>query len=955
MPRHGLYRVLPAELAAKGVMNTGVKATRSSPLVVAIAVLLLSGWAAWVMWHYRLVDGQVLTLPSWPVFYFFGLGGLVVGLIGGLAGLVCRKPLHLVRTSAAFCTLVAALSIGCFKFIDTVLAQPDFVRIPGILFFGAAGGVGFTLVLRRSSFHRGLLGTLLVFPFAALSCFNDRGASFLCVVMTLVAATGLGRTIQDRFVADVSIDQTDTGLLVSIRLALGLLSLSMLGFVLGILHLAYPTVIFSAVVLTIILTRREIVREIRSWRDQLLPPAAQTGTGHWISGATWALLLIGWVAALVPEVGPDALGGRQAVVGLWAADHALAGYREMILSYMAAGGETLYLTLFPLAGQHSAKIGQWIAVLASLPALLGLVRHRTVAAKVLPLAFGASSIVLVQFAWGFVDLVQSLFYFCALGCGWLWWRQPRSGMLLLAALLAAGATAVKLNGLGAPLILGAIVFAKRCREPRAFPQLARDGIFLTTGFALILGPWFLRSYLLSGNPIFPYANGIFASPLAPASLIAARYGDPIGIGSLVQFPWRVIMEPSHFGEIGTYHPLLLIVLPLLVMALLYSGSRYWIVTGLAAGLLWFVTEQNTRYSLFAVFPIVYGLSLWLDWWLADRPGSGKTLTTWLAAILFFSGSYAQIARPNLWLFLNSDGAAMPLSVALGRISAEDYLTTQLRHVPLLRHADRTAGSKAVIWELPWMRDHLHLAGHAIALPHCDQRLALRLRPLLDLTPSGENFRQIHATLRELGITHLLLPPESPWAPVAPDRPYSAIYSRKFLHTATAIEAANYGYLLLSLNSEVRDRPRVAPGTNLFINPEFKFSTDVTKPDDWIPSAPLTAPKNAPLFLPAGVTLYQPLQVQPNRLYQLEVKFPAGTTAAQGAVIWAAWRDTAGRLVLYQTYSIAETDTAGLASFFQTAPDSASRLEITVRGPLSLIAIAMQIVDAPLPSTTLSVK
>lgn len=906
------------------------------------AAIVFFCWAGWVAWQFRQVDGGGLTAPGREIWLIFG-GVLVVAAISGrLAAFLCQSP----RRPIASLTATIGLTVLCFfvwhhtgRFFAS---QPDFVRMVAILIAGAGIGAGFEFGLYRVSFRRDLATGLILFPFALLSLIADRGIIFMTLVATLAATAGVGRTLQEKLAPGISGTEQTLGLMVSVRLALGMVTLGMLAFILGLVHLAYPLILFSVLVVAIFATRTTLLREAQPLRQWLATSAPCSGAGGLIVGLVWALLLIAWIAALAPEVGPDAVGGRQAIVNLWAADHALASYRELALSYMAAGAETFYLSIYPLAGDQSAKLGQFVAVLAMLPMASAFTKHRTAAARLLLLAFGASSIVLVQFAWGFVDLVQSLYYVAALGTGWLWWRQQNRGLLFIASLLAASATAVKLNGLGAVLILGMVVFVARLRSPRLWQDLVKDTLIVCAGTGLILGPWALRSYILSGNPVFPYANGFFASPLAPTELIAMRLGDPLSLATMIQLPWRIFFEPGHYAELGTYHPFLLVAIPLIVAAVLAAASRYWILIGLAAAGLWCITEQNVRYSLFAGWLLVGGTAIWLDQWLSVRPPLERRLAAVAGGILFFVGTYAQLARPASWLFRGTDTSALPLNVVMGHVSHDDYLTSTLPYVTLLKLVDETRGNTAVVWEVPWLRDHLHLAGHAIALPHCDYRLASKLRALLDLPPTPQNLRVIYQALVDLGITHLILPPDSPWAPTTPERPYSAIFSPAFQECAARLEGANNGFLLLTLRPQFSDPQPPLLGLNLVANPDFQPSAPGQPLAHWYQGSILDKPYETTLTLPAGFTIGQQVDIEPGQLYRLELKMPPAAMD-QGALVHTAWRDSAGNLLRYITYRVEAKVAAGFATIYQTAPDRAEVVNIDLRGPLTLTGISLQAV------------
>jgi len=873
----------------------------------------------------------------------FGGVAVLAAVVGGLAACLCQNRRRPVLMSAA---IVALPALGFLVWRNTGIffsSQPDFVRIFAILLAGAGVGAGFELGLYRAPFRRDVAAGLLLLPFALLSVVADHGITLLALAVTLAAIAALGRALQEKLAPGVTCEGPIPGLLVTMRLALGMVALGLMAFVLGLVHLAYPAVLLSLLGVVLVATRVAFIRELQPLREWLATPAPCIRAGGWIVGLAWALLLIGWIAALAPEVGPDAVGGRQAIVNLWAGDHALATYRELILSYMAAGAETFYLAIYPLAGDQSAKLGQFVAVLAIIPAACALTIHRTAASRLLLLAFGASSLVFVQFAWGFVDLVQSLYFIAALSAGCLWWRQQNRGLLFIASLLAASATAVKLNGLGATLILAAIVVVARLRQPRAWRDLVIDTLVVSVGTVLILGPWLLRSFLWTGNPVFPYANGFFASPLAPAELIAHRFGDPLSIATVVRLPWRVFFEPGHYAELGAYHPLLLVAIPLVLAAACAARSRFWILVGLAAAGLWIITEQNTRYSLFAGWLLVGGTAAWLDQWLTARPPKARLLAATAGGILFFAGTYAQLARPVSWLFRDTDTAALPLTVVLGKVSKDDYLATSLPYVPLLKQVDETHGAGAVVWEVPVLRDHLHLAGHAIALPQLDYRLSLKLQALLDLPASPQNFRQIHQSLIELGITHLILPADSPWAPTTPERPYSAIFSTAFQECAARLERANAGYLLLSLRPKFSEPQPPVLGPNLFTNPDFLLSEPGQPPTNWYQSSVADRPYEMPLTLPANFYIGQQVRIQPGQLYRLEITMPPGKPAPLGALVGTAWRDSSGNLVRYFRFKVEAKMTAGVATIYQTAPARAQSVNIDVFGPLSLSRISVQAV------------
>jgi hypothetical protein len=908
---------------------------------------LVGGWMSWTVYHFQKIDGSAVQWLKAPEGTFLLNTALSGALIGALLGQLGRSSVSVARRNAGGMGLVLVSGTVLQWGIPALVDQNDAIRISALLIFGAAGGGAFTFGLQRDAFTRFLPFTLLLLPFLVLPVVAGLPLMGPALLAGVITSLSFGRYLQQKLSPACVTDLVGEEACLTLRLALGILSLSILGFALGVAYLAHNPAILVALGLLLFLTRRTLREEIAAWNQWLtrpVEPVHATG-GFILAGLIWAVLLIGWTTVLAPEVGPDALGGRMAMVRMWVNDGALEHYREMNLSSMAVAGETFFLTLYPLAGFQAAKLGQFLAALALIPLFAHLLPHRTLAAGLLAVAFSVSTLLLVQFGWGFVDLVQTLFYCTALLAGWIWWQKHDRGTLVLAAALAAGAAAVKLNGLGVLLILGSIVLFARLRpwSPRA---LVLDAMAIGLAAMIVLVPWLARSYLISGNPIFPYANAFFDSPLAPSELIAKRFGDPHGLRELFHLPWNVFFHPGRYAEIGTYHPLVLMALPMLLLAIFVARARFWILTGTAAGLLWWLTEQNLRYSIFAVMPIVGGLAYSLDLALNFVHPRGRQIAGIFAIFFFLGGTYLQFVRPTAWLFRSQDAAAMPLSVVLGKIARNDYLAVQLAHSPLLRHLDKIAGAKAVVWEVPFLRDHLHLAGRAIAMPHCDARLAEQLRPLLDLSPSPENFRRIVESLHNLGITHLLLTPESPWAPRQPGGPRSAIFSEEFRETVARVEYANRGYELLSLPIKEDKLPPTLRGNNLLANPNFAMEKDNSHPTGWAPSGAFPSNSGSPLVLPAGFTLYQGVSVEPERLYWIEVIF-LPETSTQGAYLHGAWRGQDGQLVAYHNYPLTALYTAGRTGFYQTAPEGATHLDLTLRGPIAPRSILLQPVSRAL--------
>jgi hypothetical protein len=143
----------------------------------------------------------------------------------------------------------------------------------------------------------------------------------------------------------------------------------------------------------------------------------------------------------------------------------------------------------------------------------------------------------------------------------------------LAGILVGAAVGLKLPeaifALGFAAALAALPGDGRHRLSR----LAAGGVGGALGFALVAGFWMVKMAHLTGNPLFPYFNEYFRSPLA----LAASYRDvrfiPHSLAHQLLFPllfsidWRVADDlPFQDMRVGIAYVLLLATLPLWLLS-----------------------------------------------------------------------------------------------------------------------------------------------------------------------------------------------------------------------------------------------------------------------------------------------------------------------------------------------------------------------------------------------------
>jgi hypothetical protein len=364
------------------------------------------------------------------------------------------------------------------------------------------------------------------------------------------------------------------------------------------------------------------------------------------------------------------------------------------------------------------------------------------------------------------------------------WRSGGgTAWLALAAVFGATAADVKYLGLFFLGIAGLAVVLAGGRS-RTVPARLREGLLFAGLAAAFLAPWYLRIYLHTGNPIFPYLPQVFGGSLWQ-SLPRPETGEPLAARLLrwIRLPWDILFERGRYNQEPPFSPACLAALPLLVFGALRDARvRFLLAVAGAYAFVFTWLPSDSRY-LVPILPLVSlaavgSLAALVDRWprLASRRlawalGLVCVLPGWLYPVY-------RIARQG----------PLPLTPE----TREAYLARRLPVYPAVAWLNRTRGSAYTVWalqaeEMAYFADGRFL-GDWIG-PASFDRVLDGLQGPADL----------HARLRRLGADHLLVPrdkerPDFPrdadlrrwfkpvyedrWAQVYELRPSPAIISRR---------------------------------------------------------------------------------------------------------------------------------------------------------------------------------
>ncbi|MCP4643293.1 MAG: hypothetical protein GY851_22790 [bacterium] len=442
-----------------------------------------------------------------------------------------------------------------------------------------------------------------------------------------------------------------------LRLLTGLCLAAVLIMAVGSFSLAAAHVVLVCVVvggIALLLRRR---RASRASAD-LCSPAAPLEPVEWVAlAATGVALALALIAALAPVTSWDATTAHLALP----TDYVRAGYIHVFEGNPYSAFPHLLHSLFTfgycLDGELGATLVNWTFACLGCVALYGLGtglagrRAGFIAAAM----FATAPIFMDQAGTVSIDLAfatVTAFVLCAL----LAWRDAdRTAWLILAGLLAGSACGIRHTGY--------VVCVLLCVGVLLAPKVSRLKAASLFAACCVVGavPWMLRSWILAGNPVYPFFWQYF-TPDGIVEVTAESVGthDSLrgtGLGAFLLFPWRIVMRPDLFDGWAKSPGGLVLILG--IPGLFVAGKRgraLGAFSGAGVAAL-FAYRQLARYYLPFFVPMMAVA--------AAGASNIRALRKPIAALLVVMFAYG--------LALHAAAVHFKIPVALGLESRDDYL------------------------------------------------------------------------------------------------------------------------------------------------------------------------------------------------------------------------------------------------------------------------------------------
>jgi hypothetical protein len=379
---------------------------------------------------------------------------------------------------------------------------------------------------------------------------------------------------------------------------------------------------------------RQALSVLNSLRQALLRPAAATrGTERaWITLLLTFLVLHLFIVAK-PEVGYDANAMHLQFARLFAEYHRWRfDVTRYVWAVMPLGADYAFGAAYILGGESTTRLlNLCFGGLSCLIAYQLICRYaRREIALLSVCLFASTPLAFLETGTLYVENLWIAFLLGALLLALDYMTRRSATTLAAFAMLCAGAMQTKVIGLiwVAPLVLYLGYLVSR-RQGAGVRTINRRALLLILA-ATLLAAWpYANAWMRTGNPVFPFFNGLFRSPYFDSG---SSFTNPLYVVPLR--PWSIyelFFSSGRFieGREGAagFHWLLL--LPVILLAFLRRRPlAQWLCLALAA--LFFVAVFPQQAYLRYLLPVLLLITVLGGWALSDLPWTRSARVALLA-------------------------------------------------------------------------------------------------------------------------------------------------------------------------------------------------------------------------------------------------------------------------------------------------------------------------------------
>jgi hypothetical protein len=561
------------------------------------------------------------------------------------------------------------------------------------------------------------------------------------------------------------------GLLYRTSAGLGAISYTSLG--LAALGVYYPSSVRTFLIVVLAVGILAFGRQMARTVAQNIPSAFQcfrkvrlvTRDGIW-QGIALVAVLIAWVGAMAPEVEYDALWYHLWLPKLWLQQGHPVDMVNDYISLYPLTWELIFASGMVLGGPVAAKLLHFIC----LP-LLGLLVYqltRRFMPRASPWLAVALCVTIPTVLWeattAYVDLASALLTGLVV-YALLRYTETRHRQWLALAILNLGlALATKHIGMFVLVLAVGGLALWLWLEDRNLIRALTPALLLGALSLLVPLPWYIRTWLASGNPFFPDLYNLFGAfpperwnDITESGLAHFKnhFGDPRTPLNLLMLPWNMTIHAARYG--GSLGPMFLLLVPALAVRRRTRVALWLFMFALIYIALWALPIGSFQMRfLTAISPLLAVLG-------AESCGRlSETLPGWRKHKVVVYGGMTALLLLNLPPFTslhehdrqgNSGWLThvvhqVPIGVVLGHESEADYLGRQVPSYNAWQYINAYLPTDALVLTFGG-GDNLYSERDRIP------DIATVVRPAVYGATRGQE-QQALRVLNELGVTHVLV-------------------------------------------------------------------------------------------------------------------------------------------------------------------------------------------------------
>ena len=353
------------------------------------------------------------------------------------------------------------------------------------------------------------------------------------------------------------------------------------------------------------------------------------------------IAIIHLIVIAKPEVGYDAIAMHLQFAELVGHHHRWDfDVTRYAWAVMPMGADYAYLAAYLIDGEAAARLlnGVFGLLLCALTYEIVRTQASRLIALVSVCLLASTPLWLLESSTLFVEYAWTAFLVAALASTLQFVERREPAYFAAAALCCAGAMACKVIGVFwvVPLAVALLYPLVHGRQP------VRARLAAVALLGVVIASWpYVNAWMRTGNPVFPFMNALFASPLFPAGEAFNNpvYNAPLSLAT----PYALVMDSGRYleGYDGAAGIQWLLLFPLVTFGLFTRSRRRrcaLLCLTLGFAVLVYVQQSYLRY-LFPAFVLLAILAGWAlgDWIRSPRSAAALALATSIVAVA------------NLWL------------------------------------------------------------------------------------------------------------------------------------------------------------------------------------------------------------------------------------------------------------------------------------------------------------------